>query len=352
MPVRTIFVDAMGGDLGPSVCVEGAIGAVHEATEPMRVALVGVHDELEQTLTQYYHRHKLERHESLEIIDAPDFIRMDESPSEVLRRPQTSIRVAMRLMKEGKGVAVVSTANTGAVMAAGLAELGRLGSVSRPAIAFMFPSENGGCLLLDVGANTLCKTQNLVEFAIMGACYMQAVRGKARPRVGLLSIGEEPTKGTDLIVNTHRALAEGAFDFAFIGNVEGRDVLAGKADVIVCDGFVGNILLKFAESLQGFLTRAVIRQIKSNYFSRAGAILMGPFLRRMKKTFDYAEYGGAPLLGLDGMCLICHGSSNAKAVKNAVWAAASGAEHQVNQHILEALAVCRPVTNGVPANQP
>lgn len=348
MSVRTICLDAMGGDHGPSVCVEGAIDAIMEAKEPVRVILVGDKKQIDPALHQF--RHKLQKQDVIEVVDVPDFVRMDEQPTESLRRKETSIRVSMRLMKEGKGDAVVSTGNTGAVMASGLADLGRLADVSRPAIAALFPTQAESALMIDVGANSMCKPQHLVEFAVMGACYMRAVRDKTMPRVGLLSIGEESSKGTELTVATHKILAETKFDFKFIGNIEGRDVLSGKADVIVCDGFVGNILLKFAESLQGFLTNAVRKQISRNYFSHAGAILMGPFLRRMRKTFDYAEYGGAPLLGLNGLVIICHGSSNAKAIKNAIWSAAGAAEHHVNDHIVQSLSTYKPMANGVVVN--
>ncbi|MBI3873402.1 MAG: phosphate acyltransferase PlsX, partial [candidate division Zixibacteria bacterium] len=284
----------------------------------------------------------------VEIVHAPDVVRMNEQPTEVFRRKDSSVRVAMRMIKDGTGDAVVSTGNTGAVMAAGLADLGRLPGVSRPAIACLVPSEHGGTLLLDVGANPVCKTHNLMEFAVMGSVYMESVINKTQPRVALLSIGEEPSKGTELTVSTHRALS--ALPLNFVGNIEGRDILSGRADVVVCDGFVGNIMLKFAESLQGFLTNAVRRQISRNYFSHFGAILMGPFLRRMKRTFDYAEYGGAPLLGLEGVCMICHGSSSPKAIKNAIWSAATGAAHHVNQNIVEALALYRPAMEGAGAN--
>ena len=321
--------------MGPSVCVEGAVLAVRESPEPLRVVLVGDKQQLQSLLGKYHLNGS-----RIETVHAAEVVRMDEPPTEVLRRKDSSIRVAMRLIKEGMGEAVVSTGNTGAVMAAGLTDLGRLSGVSRPAIACLFPSENGGTLLLDVGANPVCKTQNLMEFAVMGSVYMESVQNKNRPRVALLSIGEEPTKGTELTVSTHRALSNSPLNF--IGNIEGRDILTGDADVVVCDGFVGNIMLKFAESLQAFMTNAVLRQISRNYFSHLGAILMGPFLRRMKRTFDYSEYGGAPLLGLDGFCMICHGSSSPKAIKNAIWAAATGAAHHVNQHIVEALALSRP----------
>jgi glycerol-3-phosphate acyltransferase PlsX len=351
MSVRTILLDAMGGDHGPSVCVDGAVDAVVESPTPLRVTIVGDKKQIDASLHHHIRQRLHHKSECIDVVDAPDFVRMDESPTDSLKRKDTSIRVGLRLLKDGRGDAFVSTGNTGAVMAAGLADLGRLGGVSRPAIATVFPTQQESTLILDVGANSMCKPQHLVEFAIMGACYMQAAYDKTLPRVGLLSIGEEPSKGTELTVATHKLLAESGFDFKFIGNIEGRDILSGKADVVVCDGFVGNILLKFAESLQGFLTNAVRRQIKRNYFSHAGAILMGPFLRRMRRTFDYAEYGGAPLLGLNGLVVICHGSSSAKAIKNAIWSAANGAEHHVNQHIIDALASYKPAPNGVTAHQ-
>lgn len=342
-PVPTIILDAMGGDLGPSVCVAGAVEAVREAVSPIGVLLVGDEDTLQSELS----RHHLNGGR-IEVAHADEVVHMHEAATEGIRRRNSSIRVAMRLLKDGMGDAVVSTGHTGAVMAAGLADLGRLPGVSRPAIACLFPSQTGSTLLLDAGANPVCKPQNLLEFAVMGSVYVQSVTGKERPSVGLLSIGEESTKGTELTINTHRILS--GTHLNFVGNIEGRDILSGRADVVVCDGFVGNIMLKFAESLQGFLTSAVRRQISRNYFSHLGAILMGPFLRRMKKTFDYAEYGGAPLLGLDGVCLICHGSSSPKAIKNAVWSAAKSATHHVNQHIVEALTGLAPLQNGAAAD--
>ncbi|MEW5700643.1 MAG: phosphate acyltransferase PlsX [Candidatus Zixiibacteriota bacterium] len=339
-PIPTIILDAMGGDFGPSVCVTGAIEAVRESTTPLQILLVGDEAVLRAELA----RNHLNG-ERIEVAHAEEVVQMHEAATEGMRRKNSSIRVAMRLLKDGSGDAVVSTGNTGAVMAAGLADLGRLTGVSRPAIACMFPSETGSTLLLDAGANPVCKPQNLLEFAVMGSVYVQSVIGKDRPSVGLLSIGEESSKGTELTISTHRILSGTPLNF--VGNVEGRDILRGRADVVVCDGFVGNIMLKFAESIQGFLINAVRRQISRNYFSHLGAILMGPFLRRMKKTFDYAEYGGAPLLGLDGVCMICHGSSSSRAIKNAIWAAAKSADHHVNQHIVEALAEYAPVPNGV-----
>jgi glycerol-3-phosphate acyltransferase PlsX len=327
---KSVILDAMGGDLGPSVCVEGAVQAVTEVEFPLQVTLVGDERALQTELRKFPGSEA-----KIGIVHASDVVRMHDPATDGIRKKDSSIGVAMRLLRDREGDAVVSTGNTGAVMAAGLAYLGRLEGVSRPAIATLFPSETGRILVVDVGANPVCKPQNLLEFAIMGSIYVQSELSVESPRVGLLSNGEEPTKGNDLTVKTNPILASANINF--IGNIEGRDVLKGKADVIVCDGFVGNILLKFAESLEGFLTNAVRRQISRNYFSHAGAILMGPFLRRMRRTFDYAEYGGAPLLGLDGMCMICHGASSPRAIRNAIWASERGYDHHVNRKIVDAL---------------
>jgi len=327
---KSIILDAMGGDLGPGVCVEGAVQACNEAGYPLRVILVGDERQLESELAKHHINGS-----HISIVHAPDVVRMDDPPTDGIRKKDSSIGVGMRLLRDKTGDGIISTGNTGAVMAAGLAYLGRLPGISRPAIACLFPSENGRTLLVDVGANPVCKAQNLVEFGVMGSAYCESVGGVPNPRVALLSIGEEPTKGNDLTILTHQILTTSNLNF--VGNVEGRDILRGRADVVVCDGFVGNIMLKFAESLHGFLTNAVRRQISRNYFSRAGAILMGPFLRRMRRTFDYAEYGGAPLLGLDGMCMICHGSSSPKAIKNAIWAVERGFDGRVNDRIVEGI---------------
>lgn len=336
---KTVILDAMGGDHGPSVCVTGAVEAITEAPDSLKVILVGDEAQLKAELQKH---HLNGKGRQLELIHAPEMISMQDHGADGMRRKDTSMYVAMQLLKEGGGSAVVSTGHTGAFMAAGLAQLGRLPGVTRPAIACLFPTEKGRTLLLDVGANPVCKPQNMVEFGVMGSVYVHEVIGVDSPRVGLLSNGEEPTKGTGLTISAHRILAGSRLNF--IGNIEGRDILRGRADVVVCDGFVGNIMLKFTESLQSFLTSAVRRQVQRNYFSRMGAILMGPFLRRMRRTFDYSEYGGAPLLGLNGICMVCHGSSSPKAIKNAIWAAARSADHQINRHIVDALDKSLPST--------
>jgi len=329
---KTVILDAMGGDHGPSVCVAGAVQAITEASYSLNIILVGDEAEIRAHLRKHHLNGNGQR---IDIVHASDVVRMEDPAADGMRKKDSSIAIAMRLHKEGRGGAVVSTGNTGAFMAAGLANLGRLPGVSRPAIACLFPSEQGKTLVVDVGANAVCKPQNLVEFGIMGSVYVRDVIGVESPRVGLLSNGEEPSKGNELTISSHRIFQSSKLNF--IGNIEGRDILSGRADVVVCDGFVGNIMLKFAESLQGYLTNAVRRQISKNYFSHLGAILMGPFLRRMRRTFDYAEYGGAPLLGLAGVCTVCHGSSSPKAIRNAIWAAEQGVDHHINEHIVEAL---------------
>jgi glycerol-3-phosphate acyltransferase PlsX len=238
----------------------------------------------------------------------------------------------MRMHKDGTANAVVSAGNTGAVMANAVLTLGRIAGVSRPAIATTFPNKlESKTVFLDVGANVDVKPENLLQFAQMGASYCEDVLKVVNPRVALLSIGEERSKGNDVTVASHELLKKGTFNF--IGNVEGRDILEGTVDVIVCDGFIGNIILKFAESMKVFLETRIKKQISSNFFSRAGAVLMGPFLRRIRRTFDYAEYGGAPLLGIAGNCVIAHGSSSSRAICNAIKVAHEMLITDVNGHI-------------------
>lgn len=335
MAIR-IAVDTMGGDLGPDVIVSGALKYLNgNGSNDTELKFVGPEKTIEAIL------------EDLKVSDprvsiknADDVIRMDASPTEGMRKKGASLVVAHRLIRTGEADAMVSAGNTGAVMASAMFNLGRLDGVSRPAIASPFPtSENKPCLILDVGANANCKVDNLLEFALMGSIYFSHIVNVPRPRVALLSIGEESTKGNELTLEAHRQLSSTPLNF--IGNIEGRDVLRGKSDVIVCDGFVGNVLLKFAESIQGYLFGRMKRQISSNAFSRLGAILMGPFLRRLNKTFDYSQYGGAPLLGTNGVTIVCHGSSNSSAVMNAIRVAKQAVAKEINKHINSQLSSIR-----------
>jgi len=243
--------------------------------------------------------------------------------------------VAPRLHKQGEVDAVVAAGHTGAAMAASLLTLGRLEGVSRPAIVAPLPSENGVCNLLDVGANTGCKPQHLYQFALMGSSYVSHVFGIDRPKVGLLSIGEEANKGNDLTLRTHDLLKASSLNY--VGNVEGRDILKGTVDVVVCDGFVGNVLLKFAESIWGFLSSNIRRAGNVTLSRRLGVLLFKPALREFKKQLDSHEYGGAPLLGIDGVTIISHGSSSPVAIKNAIRVAERMVAARVNHHIKQQL---------------
>ncbi len=231
----------------------------------------------------------------------------------------------------------MSAGSTGAQMASSLLILGRVKGVHRPALGAFLPWENGVVLLIDVGANADCKPVNLVQFGLMGSIFMEFLFGMPQPRIGLLNIGEEETKGSELMVASHKLMSK--YLSNFIGNVEGRDVLHGKADIVVTDGFTGNVVLKLAESMFGVFGSSLKRRIKKNLISMAGSILMRPAFKAMRRRYDYEEYGGVPLLGLDGISIICHGSSTGKALKNAISEARIIGEKQVNKHIREELSL-------------
>jgi len=328
-----IAVDCMGGDHGAAPIVAGAVQALNEhANGDLRVVLVGDETEIRNALSVLEGGHS----DRIRVEHAPDFVHMEDPATDGIRRKDTSIAIGMRLHKEGEVQGLVSTGNTGAVMASALYTLQRLPGVMRPAIASLFPNPRSATVVLDVGANTECKAANFVQFAIMGSIFSQFVLKHPHPRVGLLSIGEESTKGTELTQSAHQLLSEEK-SILFAGNIEGRDVLSGEYEVVVTDGFVGNILLKFAESVGPLLETKLRHQINTNMFSRFGALLMKPFLRRLRNSLDYAEYGGAPLLGVDGVIVICHGTSGAKAIKNAIYEAEKSVRHKVNLHIKEQL---------------
>lgn len=323
----------MGGDHGVAPIVEGALAALAQRTNgDLRVVLVGDRHEIGKVLAAA----QVAQTDKIHVEHAPEVVQMHDSATQSLRRRDTSIAVCMRLHKEGTVQGVVSPGNTGAVMATALLTLQRLPGVLRPAIASLFPNPHSATVVLDVGANTECKPQHLLQFGIMGSIFSQLVLKHPKPQVGLLSIGEEATKGNEITQAAHRLLtADRAVNF--VGNIEGRDVLSGEIQVAVTDGFVGNILLKFAESVGPLLETKLRHQINTNLFSRFGALLMKPFLRRLRNSLDYAEYGGAPLLGIDGVVVICHGSSGAKAIKNAVFEAEKSIRQKVNLHIKEHL---------------
>ncbi|MBI4841562.1 MAG: phosphate acyltransferase PlsX [candidate division NC10 bacterium] len=327
-----VALDAMGGDQGPEVNVEGAVTAAREFGAT--VTLVGVEDELQRRLRQHDTRGL-----RLTVRHAPEVVEMGESPMAALRRKKhSSIRVGLELVKGGEADAFVSAGNTGAVMATALVVLGPLPGVERPAIAVVVPTLTGRAVLLDVGANVDCKARHLVQFAIMGNVYARDFLGLPRPRVGLLSIGEEESKGNELTREAFKELEDEA-SLNFIGNVEGRDVFNGTSDVSVCDGFAGNVALKISESVLETMFHLLREEIGKDLRGRAGSLLLLPAFRRFKRRVDPSEYGGAPLLGVNGVCVISHGRSTGKAIKNAIRAAGECVANKVISHIREGIAL-------------
>ncbi|MDH4223760.1 MAG: phosphate acyltransferase PlsX [candidate division Zixibacteria bacterium] len=325
-----IGLDAMGGDYAPQSIVEGVFLAYKESRDDFGITLVGEKGKIEKELSRFNIRDSL-----VTIENATEYVGMEESPTEVIKKKNSPIAIGTRLHKEKKVDAFISSGNTGAVMATSLLTLGRLEGVNRPAIATCLPTEKGVVVFLDVGANAECKALNLYQFGIMGSIYASYILKKQSPKVGLLSIGEERTKGNDLVVEAHKLLEKGSVNF--VGNVEGTDVLKGTCDVVVTDGFVGNIVLKFAESFDGFLTSLVHKRVKQSLLFRLGAFLLKISIRDLRKVLDYAEYGGAPLLGVNGVCIICHGKSSPKAIMNAIKLSIDMVKERVNEVIKEKL---------------
>jgi glycerol-3-phosphate acyltransferase PlsX len=327
-----IALDAMGGDRAPGVIFRGALDAIEEAGRDLEIILVGRMETLKAEIS----RLGLSSH-PFELVDARDIIDFHDQPSVTLRKKKdSSIAVGLRLQREGKADGFVSAGNTGAVVANGLFTLGRIPGVSRPGIATAFPNQGGVGILLDVGATIDCTPEHLCQFAVMGACYAELVLEIPNPRVGLLNVGEERSKGTEVIQEAYKTLEKSSLNFK--GNAEGRDILAGSVDVVVCDGFVGNVVLKFTESVIGMVYSVIRGSATSTVRGKLGGLLLKPAFRDLKARFDYAEYGGAPLLGLNGVCTIAHGSSSARAIKNAVLATTRYIRYDVRSVIEERLA--------------
>ena len=329
----TIAVDAMGGDHAPKPEVEGAIQAVVE--HDVRVILVGQEDVLRRELA-----HHQADWEMLPIVihHASEVITMEDSASKAMRsKKDSSIRVASRLVREGIAQGVVSAGNTGAVMVTAKTVQGMVTGVDRPALAGVFPTlKNKPCVMVDVGANVDSSPEMLAQFAIMGELYSRVIFHVKHPRVGLLSIGEEDHKGNDLVHKTRPLMKK--LPINFIGNVEGRDLYNGHADVIVCDGFIGNVALKVSEGLVEVIRHKLKDSLSSTITRQIGSVLARNGFNEFRKGFDYSEYGGAPLLGVKGVCIICHGRSNANAIKNAIRVAADYARGHINERIEEELA--------------
>lgn len=309
-----IALDAMGGDHAPKEVILGALQALQAYDCLEKVYLVGQRDKIEAELKEQNQTES----EKIEIVEASEVIEMADHPATAYRRKKdASITVATRLVKEGTADAVVSAGSTGGQMVAALFGLGRIKGVSRPAIGCMIPTLEGGKLLVDAGANTNVDVNNLVQFAQMGSIYMQSVQGIEAPKIGLVNNGSEETKGSELTQETYKEL-KALENFNFIGNIEGRDIPAGKADVMTCDGFTGNVILKTMEGMGKAIMTMLQDEVMSSVRTKAGALLMKPALRTLKHKMDYAEYGGAPLLGVNGISIVCHGSSKAKAISKAM----------------------------------
>ncbi|HEY0564213.1 MAG TPA: phosphate acyltransferase PlsX [Terriglobales bacterium] len=336
----TVAVDAMGSDRAPKPEIEGAILAARQYHH--RVLLVGDKERISAELEHHAGIDEL----PIEIVHASEVIGMHEKAATAVRsKRDSSMRVGLRLVRERHADAFISAGNTGAVMATAKMVLGAIPGVDRPALAAVFPTEIQGqaCIMLDVGANVDCKPYNLEQFAVMGEIYSRLVFKHSRPRVGVLSIGEEEGKGNELSREAFELIRK--LPLNFIGNVEGRDLYNGRADVIVCDGFIGNVALKVSEGLVSTVRSLLKESLRSTITSQFGALLSRRAFLDFKKRLDYSEYGGAPLLGVKGVCIIGHGSSNANAMKNAIRVAGQSARSRVNQHIEEELkAIHDPAT--------
>jgi glycerol-3-phosphate acyltransferase PlsX len=325
-----IAVDAMGGDHAPAVNVDAAVAAAREFG--IATLLVGREDTLAGLLSESGYRGS-----DIEIVDAAEVITMDDPATAAIRKKRnSSIRIAANCVRDGRAAGLVSAGHTGAGMVCAKMVIGTIEGVDRPALAAILPNLRGHCLLLDVGANPDAKASHFKEFAVMGSIYAQLVFGKESPSIGLMSIGEEDSKGTDKTKEVFKTLKETGLNF--IGNVEGRDVFNGTVDVIVTDGFTGNVILKVSEALAEMVEKLLREEIKSTLQSSVGFLLSRSAFRRFKQRLDYSEYGGAPLLGVRGCVIICHGRSSAKAVKNAIRFASEFSKRRLAETIQEKIA--------------
>lgn len=322
-----IAIDAMGGDHAPHAVIEGALLAVQDLAAEL--VLVGDRDAIGRELAKHHGAPKFD------VIAASQVVPMHESPSAALRKKDSSIAVAFDLMRRGEVDAVVSAGNSGAMMAIGMFVMGTLAHVARPAILVVVPSVGKGTVIVDAGANVDCKPRHLVQFGLMGSIYSERVLGVPRPRVGVLSNGEENGKGNELTRAASEQLAVTSLNY--IGYVEGRDIFNGKVDVVVCDGFTGNIALKSMEGVASFAGEVLKSAFQKSIPSRLGYLLSRKSLSEAYRRLDYAEYGGAPLIGLDGVAIVAHGGSNPRAIKNAIRAACETVNQEMNRHIAEAL---------------
>ncbi|HLP91657.1 MAG TPA: phosphate acyltransferase PlsX [Nostocaceae cyanobacterium] len=330
-----IAIDAMGGDHAPGEIVTGALRAQEELG--VKVLLVGDPQQIQAVMPPNVNLARVE------IVPADEAIAMDEEPLNAVRRKKSaSINVAMDLVKKKEADAVFSAGHSGAAMASALLRLGRLPGIDRPAIGTVFPTIMAGkpVLILDVGANVDCRPKFLEQFAVMGSIYSQYVLGMPEPKIGLLNIGEEDTKGNEVALRAHQLLKENTH-INFIGNAEGRDVLSGQFDVIVCDGFVGNVLLKFAEAIGGVILQILREELPQGLHGQIGTAILKPNLKRIKQRMDHAEHGGALLLGVGGICFIGHGSSQAPSIFSAIRMAKEAVDNQVLDRLQSQYAILK-----------
>lgn len=319
----------MGGDRGPEDLVSGALQAVVES-DHLEITLFGD----EKKLVAILNKSGCKAADHINVVHTTEVVGMGESPIEAIRRKRdSSIVVAFNRLKAGEVEAVVSAGNSGATMAAAVRSLGRLKGIARPGIAGIFPTLKKPVVMMDVGANVDCRPKHLFQFGLMATAFSESIIGNKNPRVGVLSIGEEQGKGNSLVRKTDELFRNSSLNY--VGNIEGSDTFKGDVDVIVCDGFVGNVCLKISEGLAEALTTMLRSEIKNSLIAQLGYLLSRGAFARFKKRIDYAEYGGAPLLGLKGTGIVCHGRSNATAIKNAIFVAAEAVNNKVNERIME-----------------
>ncbi len=329
-----IAIDAMGGDGAPQAAISGAREAVEQLG--IDILLVGPVKRLRKEMGRLRPLPG-----GIELVDAPDVVAMDDSPLSVLReKPDSSLSVCARLVKEGRAVAMVTAGNTGAAWVAAKSNLGMIDGVDRPALAVVLPKVDGRTLLLDVGANVVCKPEHLVQFAVMGSLYSQHVLGVPRPSVGLMSVGQEENKGGPRVREQYRSLASAGIRFK--GAVEGRDVFSGDVDVIVTDGFTGNVILKVAEGLGEMVVSVLMEEARQSAVYGAGLLMAKGAFRNLKKKVDYSEHGGAPLLGIKGACLVAHGRSSSRAIRNAARSAGDYASSGIIGRIENTIRLFQP----------
>ncbi len=323
-------LDAMGGDFAPHAVVQGALDALNISSNHLSLILVGDETAIRKELNEHDSN-------SIEIVHTDDVVTMEDKGSKVLKtKPNSSLVRGIKMVKDGEADGFISAGHTGAVMSTSLLSLGRIPGVRRPALAAYFPTEGRGKVLCDVGANPDAKPEHLVQFALMASHYYDHVEGFAAPKIGLVNIGSEPSKGSELYIESYKLLSEMP---NFVGNIEGRSLLTSNADVLICDGFVGNTLLKFAESWINFFTDEMRQKIEEKVSYKIGAGLMKPIFETLRSKYDYEEHGGTPLLGVNGITIVCHGSSGPKSIMNSIFLAQKCIENKLIEDTQKSLAI-------------